>query len=104
MKSKTVNGNGKFKTVADFKGEKIKFPVTYHLKAVMEGTENEKKHKEELVRLFDVLEIKYQYRYKKFSSKGAYVSFTYEITLTGKQQMNDLYAGLKKIKAVKFAL
>jgi len=104
MKHNSTNGNGNFKTVADLKGKEISFPVTYHLKAVMEGTENEKKHKEELVRLFDVLEIKFQYQHKKISSKGAYVSFTYEITLVNKIQMNSLYAGLKNIKAVKFAL
>jgi len=104
MKHNSSNGNGNIKTAADLEGKEISFPVTYHLKAVMEGTENENKHKEELVRLFDVLEIKFKYQNKKISSKGAYVSFTYEITLTGKQQMNNLYAGLKKIKAVKFAL
>ena len=104
MKRRTTNGNGKFKTVSDFEGKEIDFPVTYHLKTVMEGIEQEESHKDDLVRLFDLLEIEYVYQSRKISSKGAYISFTYEITLVSKQQMNDLYAGLGKIKAIKFAV
>ncbi|NOX85710.1 MAG: DUF493 domain-containing protein [Chlorobi bacterium] len=104
MKHKSGNGNGKFKTVSDFEGEEIIFPVTYHLKTVMKGIEKEESHKNDLVQLFDLLEIRYAYQSKKISSKGAYISFTYEVTLVSKQQMDDLYAGLGKIKAIKFAL
>jgi len=104
MKNKFDNGNGKFKTVSDFEGKEIDFPVTFHLKTVMEGIEKEENHKDDLVQLFELLKINYVYQSKKISSKGAYISFTYEITLVSKKQMNDLYAGLGKIKAIKFAV
>jgi len=70
----------------------------------MEGTEKEESHKDDLVELFDLLKIRHNYQSKKVSSKGAYISFTYEITLVSRQQMDELYTGLKKIKAIKFAL
>ena len=104
MKHSSTNGNGNFKTASAFEGKEISFPVTYHLKAVMEDIEKEKSHKDELVKLFDLLEIRHAYQSRRISSKGAYISFTYEVTLINRQQMNDLYAGLKKITAIKFAL
>jgi len=48
--------------------------------------------------------IGYLYQSKNKSSKGSYVSFTYEVTLNNRQTMNRLYELLKKIENLKFAL
>jgi putative lipoic acid-binding regulatory protein len=98
------NGNGIGNTGTNFDGKEIDFPVTYQLKAVMLGTENDDDSKEKLVNVFNELEIAHKYADKKLSSKGAYVSFTYTITVTNRQQMDALYAELKKIKELKFAV
>ncbi len=103
MEDYSKNGNGGAKT-ADIKGKEIEFPVTYQLKAVMTSTENDDDNKEKLVEVFNKLNIPYKYHDKRVSSKGAYVSFTYVVTIEDKAQMNMLYDNLKAIKELKFAV
>ena len=95
------NGNGGTKKPADFKDKQIEFPVTYRLKAVMIGTENDDENKLKLTQVFSNLDIPYKYHDKRVSSGGAYVSFTY---IVNKEQMDQLYADLKEIKELKFAV
>lgn len=84
--------------------EELAFPVTYQLKAVMTTALNDTDNKQQLINIFNKLDIKYLYQRKNKSSKGAYVSFTYEVTLNDRQTMNRFYALLKEIKNLKFAL
>lgn len=104
MKKSKLNGNGNMKTMADFDGSEIEFPVSFHLKAVMTGTKNDDNNKQKLVTVFTKHNIDYRYHDKKVSSKGSYISFTYQVTLTSRKQMIQLYADLKKIKEIKFAV
>lgn len=99
-----TNGNGKGRSVKAFEGEELEFPVTYNLKAVMPGTEFDDDNKQKLVSVFNKNDIKYNYLDKKISSKGTYASFTYRVTLISRVQMDKMYADLKKIKEIKFAL
>lgn len=98
------NGNGKLKTMADMKGKTIEFPVTFELKAVMQGTVPDEESKKRLVAVFNNLKIKHDYRSKKTSSKGTYNSFTFEVTLSSKKRMDQLYADLKNVEGLKIAL
>jgi putative lipoic acid-binding regulatory protein len=98
------NGESSKNEAINFDGKEIEFPVSYQLKAVMVGTENDDDNKEKLVTLFKKLEIPYQYHDKKISSKGSYTSFTYIVTIDNREQMDKLYAELKKIKELKFAV
>ncbi len=84
--------------------QELLFPVTYRLKAVMTAALSDTENKQQLIDVFDRLEIRYLYQSKNKSSKGAYVSFTYEVTLKDRQTMNRLYTLLKEIKNLKFAL
>jgi len=84
--------------------QELQFPVTYRLKTVLTTTLNEMDNKKQLVYVFDELKLSYLYQSKNRSSKGTYVSFTYEITLNDRQTMNRLYALLKRIENLKFAL
>jgi len=102
MDLRTSNGNSKHREVFD--REKIEFPISFELKAVMLGTENDDDNKEKLVNVFQNHEIDYKYHNKKLSSKGAYVSYTFEVTLNNKLQMDSMYEDLKKIKELKFAV
>lgn len=104
MEKYSKNGNGEAKSASDIKGKEIVFPVTYQLKAVMVGTDKDDDNKEKLVEVFNKLDIPYEYHDKRVSSKGAYVSFTYVVTLQDKAQMNKLYDELKAIKELKFAV
>lgn len=85
-------------------GKAIEFPVTFELKVVMMGTDTDIENKGKLVAVFTKLKINHNYLNKKTSSKGTYTSFTYRVTLVGKQQMDHLYAVLKDVEGLKFAL
>ncbi len=98
------NGNGKMMNASVPEGGTIDFPVTFDLKAVMHGTVSDADNKERLVVVFDKLLVTHSFRRKKLSSKGTYVSFTYNVTLTSKQQMDLLYDALKRVEGLKFAL
>ncbi len=96
------NGNGKGKN--PFEGKTIDFPVTFTLKAVMDATISDDDHIAALTGVFELLDISHNYKNKRLSSKGNYVSFTYLVTLVTKQQMDSMYGKLKQIKGLKFAL
>ena len=98
------NGNSNGNSAVSFDGKEIEFPVSFQLKAVLVGTENDDDNKEKLVEVFKKLNITYSYHDKKVSSKGAYVSFTYNVTVVDRPQMDALYADLKNIKELKFAV
>ncbi len=98
------NGKGQKLQTDAFEGKEIEFPVTFQLKAVMTGTENDEGNKNKLEKVFNDHKVKYRYHDKKVSSKGAYTSYTYQITLIDRPQMDNMYSGLKKIKEIKFAI
>jgi len=98
------NGNGNLKSIAAMEGKIIEFPVSYELKAVMLGSGKDEESKVKLVAVFHQFQIKHNYLTKKVSSKGTYTSFTYKISLKSRKQMDDLYAALKLLEGLKFAV
>ena len=101
MNDNRVNGKGK--SMKDLEGKEIEFPVTYKLKAVMIGADDNANMRK-LGDVFTSLNIEHDYLVKKVSSKGSYVSYSYQVTINNREQMNALYADLKKIKGLKFAV
>ena len=106
------NGNGKEKKLnltgpsspIDEQKQSIEYPVTFKLKAIMTGTRNDDDNKQDIVNVLKGLDIVYTYVDKKISTKGTYTSFSYRVTLISKDQMYDMYAGLRAIENLKFAL
>ena len=84
--------------------QELNFPVTFRLKVVLTTTLKDTENKEQLINIFNTLNIGYLYHGKNKSRKGSYVSFTYEVTLNDRPAMNRLYALLKEIENLKFAL
>ncbi|HEY9113823.1 MAG TPA: DUF493 domain-containing protein [Bacteroidales bacterium] len=103
MKHKS-NGNGNLKKIEDIKQEPIIYPVTYDLKAVMDGVEETEESKTKIVKVLDQHKLNYHYKSKKHSSKGTYVSFTFQVTIESQQQMLEVYNDLKKLDGLKFAV
>jgi putative lipoic acid-binding regulatory protein len=98
----STNGNS---TNADsFNDQKIEFPVTFELKAVMVADGDPAGNKKKLVKVFTKLQIKSRFVADKVSSKGTYISYTYTVTLDTKEQMEKLYEDLKGVEGLKFAL
>ena len=98
------NGNGNLKKIEEIKQEPITYPVTYNLKVVMDGAEETDSSKNKITEVLEGHKINFHYKSKKHSSKGAYVSFTFEVTINSQQQMQDVYASLKTIDGIKFAV
>ena len=111
MKKKyTGNGNASNDSLkgpsnpVDLKGQNIEYPVTYRLKAVMDGTRFDDENKQDIVGVLKNLNIEYSYVDKKLSSKGNYVSFTYKVTLNSKDQLYKMYEGLRALDSLQFVL
>jgi len=104
VKKHRFNGNSEKPDVLGLSKEEINFPLSYQLKAIFVHPEQEELHKTRLVETFDSLKIQHQLKDNKLSKKGNYISFTYEVHLENKEQMNRLYDALKKIEGLKFAL
>lgn len=96
--------NGNLKNSSELDNKQINFPVTFNLKAVMEGTGSDAENKKKIIAVFTEFGIKNSYQEKKVSSKGTYTSFTFEVTLESKEEMEKLYARLKNVDGLKFAL
>ena len=97
-------GKMKRSASAQMTNQELQFPVSYRLKTVMTTALSDTENKKQLTNVFNELGIRYLYESKNKSSKGAYVSFTYEITLDDRQIMGRLYSLLKEIGNLKFAL
>jgi putative lipoic acid-binding regulatory protein len=98
------NGKGKNLQPDAFKGQEIEFPVSFQLKAVLTGASSDDENKQKLEKVFTEHKVKYKFISSKASSKGAYTSYTYQVDLENRPQMDQMYAGLKNIDELKFAL
>ncbi len=86
------------------KNAEIEFPITFELKAVMESSASNDDNKKKLTDVFKDLATNYSYIGNKKSSKGTYVSYNFKVTFNDKPQMEKLYADLKNVPGLKFAL
>ena len=102
MVKKNFNGNGK--NADPFKDKKIEFPVAFELKAVMIKEGNSVGNKKKLEAVFLKQKVDYRFISEKISSKASYISYTYNVTLINKGQMEKMYDNLKKVEGLKFAL
>lgn len=84
--------------------KKLNFPVTYHLKAVLEASLGEEQDKKNLEIVFTSVKVPHLFLDSKPSAKGNYISYTYKVTLQDEQQLQRLYDDLKSVAGLKFAL
>lgn len=105
MLNNKLNGNGGHKPVSGpLENKKLKFPVSYRLKAVLEASLGEEQDRQNLEIVFDSLQVAYTFHDRRSSSKGNYISYTYQVTLHNRPQMLELYEKLKDVEGMKFAL
>lgn len=101
------NGNGELSInnpADNFRDEKIVFPVTYVLKIVFDTRILPIIQKEEMERLFMRVKVPFAFLNSRPSSKGNYVSYSVRVTLTDHDQMTMLYADLRSLPGIKFAV
>ena len=93
------NTNGNSKNNSSLQNAKIKFPVTFELKAVMIKSGDDIANKKKLEKIFGDQDVDYKYVSEKMSSKGSYISYTYSVTLTSKEQLDKTYGALKNVES-----
>lgn len=84
--------------------EKIKFPVSYQLKVIMDSAIGDEENKAFIKETLVKLNINHGQFGHKRSSEGTYTSYTVEVTVHNLTIMRLLYSELKASSAVKFAL
>ncbi len=87
-----------------FEGQEIIFPVSYVLKVVVTQNMSPERHGTLIEELLNKKNIPYRFEEVKESAKKTYLSFSISITLTDKNQMNELYNDLKTMPWIKMAL
>lgn len=98
-------GNNSKKNIQGIPGnKKLKFPVSYPLKAVLENALGEEQDKKNLETVFVLQNVPYSFMEQRPSTKGNYISYTYKVTLQNERQLQALYDELKGVTGLKFAL
>ena len=87
-----------------FGDRKILYPVIYDLKVIMDATISDKKHKNNLSKIFLELDIPFKDWKSKHSSKKTYVSLTVKVKLDSQKKLDKLYSEIKKLDSVKMAI
>lgn len=104
LDNRSIGNHGK-KNISGLPGnKKLKFPVSYHLKAVLEASLGVEQDKKNLEAVFSSQKVPYSFQELRPSAKGNYISYTYKVTLQTEQQLQALYNKLKSVKGLKFAL
>jgi putative lipoic acid-binding regulatory protein len=98
------NGNGDSKGADIFHGKKVKYPVSFEMKSVMDFNDNDARNKANLEKVFMDQQVVFRFVSQKVSSKGSYMSYTYHVTIVSKGQMEKMYLALKSVEGLKFAL
>lgn len=83
---------------------KLEFPLSFNLKVVMELNDKPELIQDEIEKLLDSLHIEHVFESLKTSNKGNFLSYTFQVTLLGQMQMNNMYDALKNLPGIKFAL
>jgi len=87
-----------------FKNEKLKFPVDYKLKVIMDATINDDENKATLTGIFNRLGIENKNWSSRLSREGSYISFSVMVTLNNQTVFDNLYHELKNVPAIKWAV
>ena len=101
---KINGGNGSGKSCNLFCGESVNYPVDFDLKVIIETIIDEDKSQENLEKLLSKLEVPFSNWRRRPSSAGKYISFTVSVGINSQELLDNLYADLKNIPGVKFAL
>jgi putative lipoic acid-binding regulatory protein len=82
----------------------IEYPVCYNLKVVLDTNETTEIQQRNIELVLEDVEVEYEFVSTKQSSKGSFVSYTINVTLQNKEQMEKLYTRLKLLPGIKFAV
>lgn len=87
-----------------FNGKEIEFPVQYQIKIIMNTTRPDEVNKNDILRVFNQLNIPNHDWKHRHSKEGSYISFTVNIIVNDKKTYDQLYKDLKSLPDVKWAV
>lgn len=82
----------------------IPFPQTFYLKVIFDTAIPEFQREIDMGEVFDKHKVPFSDITVKNSAKGAYISYSIKVELVSHDQMQNMYADLKKISGVKVAM
>ena len=84
--------------------EKIQFPQNFDIKVIVAASVPIQESKANISRVFSECKTVHSFVSTRASTKGSYITYTYNIDLDSQEQMNAVYDGLKQVPEIKFAL
>lgn len=82
----------------------VEYPINYNLKVVLDTKETTEIQQRNIELILEDVGVEYTFASTKQSSKGSYVSYTIKVRLDNREQMENLYARLKLLPGIKFAV
>ena len=84
--------------------EKLIFPQNFDIKVIVAASVPIEGSKANISRVFSECKTIHSFVSTRASTKGSYITYTYNIDLDSQEQMNAVYDGLKQVPEIKFAL
>lgn len=82
----------------------IPFPQSFDLKLIVEAVYPEEQTKDAIALSLARSGVEYEFVNVLASAKGRYLSYAYHVTVGSKQQMDCLYAEVRDVPGIRFAL
>ncbi len=84
--------------------EKIRFPQNFDIMVIVSATVPLEESKKNISRAFSTCKAIHSFVSTRASSKGSYITYTYNVDIESHEQMNAVYDVLKNVSGIKFAL
>ena len=84
--------------------EKIRFPQNFDIMVIVSATVPLEESKKNISRAFSTCKAIHSFVSTRASSRGSYLTYTYNIDIENQEQMNAVYDALKDVSGIKFAL
>ncbi|MBN2658647.1 MAG: DUF493 domain-containing protein [Spirochaetales bacterium] len=85
-------------------GETLEFPLSFTIKVFVENVLTDKENKKNIEAVLLSENIKGSGWSSKLSKEGKYLSYSVEVDIEDKKQMDRLYGKLKDIPYIKYAI
>ncbi len=86
------------------KKEILDFPLEFTLKIIVENVLTDKENKNNIKTVLESENINGKDWSSKLSKEGKYLSYRVKVTISDKVQMDSLYAKIKSIPHIKYAI
>ena len=84
--------------------QEIIFPQNFDIKVILLASVPIEESKANISRVFSKCKSVHSFVSTRASTKGSYITYTYNIDLDSQEQMNAVYEGLRQVPGIKFAL